>query len=213
VSASISPFRLPPEAILDDASNRHLKRRSDIHFAVLSKPSEQEQAFRLRAMTAIARWHLPAETFPNGLDTDEDDANATHLGGWKDGALVAAARLIPAVPGKLLPIEKHFDVIVPDRSSVIEVGRVMVRDQIVDRRSTGLTALIGSCWQHADDRHLWVGPNTDAVIRLYEMLGARPIRLGEPREFMGETRTPVMWNMWDFSEAFLALAERGRRTA
>lgn len=195
-------------ALMNAAAEQHFKRQLHTRFTLAETEADRRSVFELRAATAVQRFRLPPDAFPGGIDHDTADATAVLISGWRRGELVATGRLVFAKDDERLPTEDAFDLELEDRSSLVEVGRVIVRADVSDASSGVLLALIGALWQHAEGRHRWLGANSAGVIRTYRRLGAPYQLLGASRLYHGERRSPVIWDMQGFAPAYAALAHR-----
>lgn len=196
---------LSPTDQLTEAASLHQARIPEIVLAPVTNADELRQVQLLRGQ--VGSNHDPARA-ADTLDQDEYDQIALHVAGWRGRELVATGRLVFPEPDRSLPMEAGFDLHLSERESLVEVGRVVVAPAVSDSSHRVLLALLGELWLHARGRHLWVGANTAAVIRLYRSLGARPEVLGKERLYHGERRYPVQWNMEQFAPAFHALSQR-----
>ena len=101
-----------------------------------------EQSYRLRYQVyCLERKFLPAENYPNGLEIDEFDRHAAHIGAIDSrGELAGTARVVRS--SELgLPIFHHCVIFpdetefTPDNPRLVEVGRLSVSRSYRRRRS------------------------------------------------------------------------------
>jgi len=92
-----------------------------------------EQSYRLRYQVyCLERKFLRAEDYPNGMEIDEFDARAAHIGAIDShGELAGTARVVRS-SGRGLPIFEHCAIFpyetefTPDNPRLVEVGRLSV---------------------------------------------------------------------------------------
>jgi hypothetical protein len=179
---------------LDDLAEEILAGLAPLTFRRAATAEEVDAAHKLRFAAVVENGWAPAEAFPDGRERDEDDAGAVHVVCLDAGEVVGAMRLVPPRPGRPLPVERDFGVRVEPPGSAVDAGRVVVapshrggRSQIV------MTGLAARGWLEA--RALGagrvVGAGSDRAIALYESLGMVVERLGPPRPYWGEDRSPI----------------------
>ncbi len=179
---------------VDELMRDHVARAAPLRFDVARTDADRDVAYRLRYRVAIEHgWADPAE-FPHGRETDAFDREAVHVVGWDGDVLAATGRLIAPRPDRPLPTEALFDVAVAPRGRVVNVDRLAVAPGYSDRRHRTMFGLMGATWgqTRALGCHAWVGINTEAMVRLYRLLGFTPTPLAPPRLYWGEQRLPVL---------------------
>jgi hypothetical protein len=85
-----------------------------------------ESAYRLRCATVLEEGWATAADFPDGLERDEFDAEATHVLGREGDRLIAVARLVFPAPGRPLPTERDFELSVQPAGEVVDIGHAIV---------------------------------------------------------------------------------------
>lgn len=139
-----------------------------------STPALLEASFRLRYQVyCLERHFLPAQYYPDGIETDVFDQHAVHLG-VLDAAdcLVATARLVPRTLDGL-PMFGHCSVLVGDpvlanpHAPIVEVSRLAVSRQYNRRKGDEHYALEGGGTTRTGERRREGG---EIVMTLYRAL-------------------------------------------
>ena len=201
----------PSERVVADAVAAHfIASAAPVHFSVAQSPSEREAAYRLRYETIIDQgWARPGE-FLSGLEQDGYDAQAVHLLGWDGQKAVATARLVFPTTGKLLPTEVEFELRVEPRGQVVDGARAIVARAYSDYRHRILAGLLGCTWFEIQARGFCYlcGAAVPAMMRLCRSFGYHITVLGPARQYWGEKRYPLRF---DVSESVPTLIERWER--
>jgi putative hemolysin len=111
---------------LDRLSERLLAAAPTLRLAVAGTDAEREAAYRLRYAQVVDHGWAGRDELPAGIEHDEYDAGALHIGAWDDGALAGTMRLVLPAPGRRLPVEADFDIDIEPRGAVVEAGRLVV---------------------------------------------------------------------------------------
>ena len=179
---------------LDKLASRALDALAPLSFTIARTPAEIDAVYRMRyeCVTGLG-WARP-EDYPDRRERDQDDAGATHLVCCDAGDLVGSARLVPPLPGRLLPSEREFKVRVDPPGRPVEVGRVVVPERHrLGRSHLVMAGLFASAWLVA--RELGydrvVSTASDQLIALYRGLGLTVIVLAPPRLSWGEQRSLI----------------------
>lgn len=201
--------RLTPaeQIIADTLATRFLELAAPIEFRVAQSPGEREAAYRLRYKVVIDRKWATPEQFGRGLEQDEYDAKAVHILGWDGQKVVAATRLVFPVAGRLLPTEVAFGIQVAPPQQVVDGGRAIVdRDYHSDRHRI-FAGLLGYTWFQIQAQGFCYlcGAAVPAMIRLCRGLGYQISVLGPAREYWGQKRYPIRF---DVPESITLLRER-----
>ncbi len=196
---------------LDALAAKLLIAVAPVHFAVATSDAEREAIFRLRYDAVVRRgWADPA-AFPEGLERDAYDDVAVLLGGWEGERLVATGRIVFPAPGLRLPTEAAFDMTIQPAGAVANVDRMVVAADRSSAEHRILLGLLGALWLEVRQRgiHVWIGINSQAMIRLYRRLGFTLEVLGPPRLHWGEERYPVRFDGRSGAATFLRRVEEG----
>jgi len=183
-----------------------VERARPLRLDVAREQAEREQLFRLRCRAVVERRWAAPDAFPDGLEREPVDERAVHVGAWRGGEAVAAARLIFPEPGRRLPVEELFELELEPAGAVVQVDRVTVARAESDRSHRLLATLMARCWLElrAAGFALGVGIDSPAMLRLYRRLGFTTSVLAPPRAYWGEERVPVLFDPAEASDALWA---------
>jgi N-acyl-L-homoserine lactone synthetase len=198
----------PSEQAITDAIAAHfIASAAPIHFSVAQSPSELEAAYRLRYEVVIDQGWARPEKFLSGLEQDVYDAQAVHLLGWDDQKAVATTRLVFPTTGKLLPTELEFELSVEPRGKVVDGARAIVARAYSDYQHRIFAGLLGYTWFEIQARGLCYlcAAAAPAMIRLCRGIGYHITVLGPARQYWGEKRYPIRF---DVPESVPTLLER-----
>jgi len=182
-------------ARVDALARAAVARAAPTRFGVAVRAADLAAAYRLRGEVVVSQGWAPAGAFPDGLEHDSEDAAAVQVVGWDgDNRVVATGRLVWPAPGRRLPTEAAFDLVVPGRERVADVGRVCVA---ADHRDCGhrvLWGLLGQTWIEMRRRGYQdtCCALTAPVARLYVRLGFRVTPLAPARSYWGVARFPAL---------------------
>ena len=178
------------EAVIEAAPFRIAAARSE---------AESEACFRLRYRTVIEMgWAQPGQ-LPKGVERNEDDEGATHVGAWERDELVGTARVVFPRQGQRLPLEDGFDLEL-DTERTVEVGRTVIVPRLRgDSRHGLVVALFAQCWLEMRARGFTdlVSAVPQRLMEVYRSLGFTVDELAGPREHWGEKRFPVRFDVID----------------
>ena len=186
----------PDPAAIADAVARNVIALVPQRLATAATEAEREAIFRLRYQTVVELgWASPAD-FPGGLERNDDDEGALHVGAWEGPALVGSARVVPPRRATPLPIERDFGI--EADSDQVEVGRTVITPGFRGQTDHGLViALFAKCW--LEMRALGFTELLSAIpprlIEVYRSIGFEIRELGAGRTHWGEERIPVRFDV------------------
>ncbi|HXJ64467.1 MAG TPA: GNAT family N-acyltransferase [Actinomycetota bacterium] len=178
----------------DDLARLLLERALPVRFALARTPPELEAAFRLRYRAVVEQGWRTAPDMPDGLERDEyDDDHAAQIVGWDGPVAVATARVVPPVPGRLLPTEAAFGIVAEPVGQVADAGRLIVAPESRDGTHRVLGGLAAAIWTTmAGLGFRWVAvAMTEGMASLCSALGFEVAVLGPTQEYWGEERFPA----------------------
>jgi N-acyl-L-homoserine lactone synthetase len=176
---------------LDRLSDRLLAAAAPLRVEV---SGTNEPILRLRAAHVLAAGWVRAVDLPGGVERDAHDDVALHIAALDGDELVGAIRLVPPVPGRRLPVEEAFDLVVAPAGAVAEIGRLLVAPaHRGDPAHRAWGALFARCWLECRARGISVlaGSTTRAWVERYRSIGMAFEVLGPRRLYWGEPRVPV----------------------
>ena len=185
------------QAIADAIAARFIALAAPVRFSVAQSPGEREAAYRLRYEVVIEQGWATPEKFRCGLEQDQFDAGAVHLLGRDGQKVVATSRLVFPTAGRLLPTEVEFDLRVEPQGQVVDGGRAIVDRAYSDDRHRIFAGLLGYSWFEiqAQGFYYLCGAAVPAMIRLCRSLGYQISVLGPARQYWGEQRYPVRFDV------------------
>jgi N-acyl-L-homoserine lactone synthetase len=181
-------------ARLDALAARLIATAAPRRLAVAASLADREPVHRLRYDQVITAGWAGPDDLPGNAERDDYDDDATHVTAHHGTRLVGALRLVFPNPGRRLPVEKDFDLVVEPAGHVVEAGRLVVaRDHRGDAAHRIWGALFGRAWQEVRARGYAVlaGTAVETMVARYHSLGLPFEVLGPPREVWGEWRLPV----------------------
>ena len=198
----------PSEQVMADAIAAHfIALAAPVRFSVAQSPSEREAAYRLRYEVVVDQGWARPEKFLNCLEQDGYDAQAVHLLGWDGQKPVATTRLVFPIAGKLLPTEVEFELSAEPRGQVVDGARAIVARAYSDCQHRIFAGLLGCTWFEIQARGFYYlcGAAVPAMIRLCRSIGYHITVLGSARQYWGEKRYPLRF---DVLESVPTLLER-----
>jgi N-acyl-L-homoserine lactone synthetase len=179
---------------LDRLARQILEGLAPLEFRPAATAAEVDETFRLRGAAVAERGWASAEATPGGRERDEHDAVAIPLVCLDGDAVVGTMRLVPPLPGRLLPTERDFDLRIDPPGTAVDAGRVVVAPS--HRGSRGhlvMAGLAARAWIEARALGLEriVGVGSERAIGLYQGLGMTVTTLGPSRLHWGEERSPI----------------------
>ena len=179
---------------VDAFARAAVARAAPARFGVAVRAADLAAAYRLRGEVVVSQGWASADAFPDGLEHDAEDAAAVQVVGWDSDRVVATGRLVWPAPGRPLPTEAAFDLVVPARERVADVGRICVA---ADHRDCGhrvLWGLLGQTWIEMRRRGYqdMCCAVAAPVARLYARLGFRVTPLAPARSYWGVARFPAL---------------------
>jgi N-acyl-L-homoserine lactone synthetase len=193
-------------ALLDGLVAPVLTWVAPLRFDLARTPAEREAVYRLRYQVVIERgWGSPA-WWPDGLERDADDADAVHVVGWDGSRPVATNRLVFPRPGRRLPTEAAFDLVVAPVGQVVDWNRTIVARGAGGGAHRAVAGLLARSWQatRAEGYHAVCGDFAPAVVRLYRLIGVHVEPLGPPQPYWGEERAPIRLDLLRSAPALAA---------
>lgn len=201
---STTPVRIPDllfderAAKVDAVASQFLRRIVPLKFDLAQTDAEREAVYRLRYDAVIERgWGKP-DDFPGRLEHDKHDVAAIHIAGWDGDKLIATARLVFPSLDYRLPTEEAFDLEIEPRGQVVDLGRFVVARSHSDMEHRVLAALLARCWLEMRARgfvHAFAAFASPAMIRVYRFMGFEVTPLGPARQYWGEERLPIRFNV------------------
>jgi N-acyl amino acid synthase of PEP-CTERM/exosortase system len=168
-------------------------------------PKLMEQIYRLRfEVYCYECGFIKAADYPDGLEIDEYDAQATHFAAINDdGDLIGTIRMIH--PGRaLLPIEQHCPQIVLSRKIVpdskinfTEISRLIISKRLRRRKNDAMYYE-----PQVEDQKMIDAQNQEFIRR------ARPMAFGLYREMYQESKRKGITNWYSLMEKSLWLLLR-----
>lgn len=188
---------LSEKAIADAIASRFIALAEPIRFRVAQSPDELDAAYRLRYEVVVKRGWVKPEDFRHGLELDHYDADAVHLLGWDGEKVIATTRLVFPAPTRRLPTEAEFDLPINPSGQVVDGGRAIVDQSYSDARHRIFAGLLGHSWIEMQTRGYCYlcGAATSAMIRLCRSLGYQISVLGSVRQYWGEQRYPIRFDV------------------
>ena len=177
---------------------------------VAASEEERRQSYRLRCQAVVNSGWAPAESFPDGIETDEYDAIAMHVGAWLDGSLLASSRIVFPATDLILPTEAAFQLRVDPPGQVMDFGRTVVSRGLGQKGRDVLIGILLFGWQEMRKAGLryCCGALSPAVLRIYRQLSVEPELLGEAQVHMGASRYPILCDLQDEDGRLAAKIER-----
>jgi len=184
----------PGIAALDRLAERLVAGAPGLRLAVAATAAERQAVHRLRYEHVVAHGWARPDDLPGGVERDAHDAGAVHVAAWDDAALAGTVRLVAPRPGRRLPVEEDFGVVVPPAGRVVEVGRLLIAAPYRgDPAHRAWGALFGRAWLEVRARGFTVlgGAASAAMVGRLRALGLPFEVLGPARMHWGEERHPV----------------------
>lgn len=193
-------------AIADAVANKFIRRAAPVCFRAAQSPAELEAVYRLRYQVVIERgWAYP-EDFPTELEQDIYDGQGLHLIGQAGATIVATTRLIFPDPGRLLPTEAEFGLRIEPQGRVVDGGRAIVSRAYSGRQHHIFAGLLGQSWFELKARGFYYlcGLASAAMIRLCRSIGYQITILGPARQYWGEWRHPIRFDVLESTSTLWA---------
>jgi N-acyl-L-homoserine lactone synthetase len=179
---------------LDALAERLLAVAAPVRVEVARAAADIEAIHRLRYEHVVDEHWARAEDLPGGLERDAYDDVAVQIAAWDGAALAGTLRLVPPVPGRRLPTEDAYGLVVEPDGRVAEVGRLLIAPAYRgDPAHRAWGALFGRCWLEARSRGVSVvaGMASAAMVERFQALGLPFEVLGPARPYWGALRHPV----------------------
>jgi hypothetical protein len=187
-----------PVGILDGLVARVLSTYP-FRFTLAEDEADQLIAFRIRAeVAAEAGW--PGAPYPEGLERDGFDADAVHVLGFDGPEPICTGRLV--LPPARLPTEVACGMVVEPAGAVVDVGRMAVVPARRDLEHAVFVALLCRLYLEMRTRGYATACGMMALPtrRLLRLLGLHLEELGPERDYWGEPRAPVRFELLANSE-------------
>jgi N-acyl-L-homoserine lactone synthetase len=172
----------------------HVLESYPFRFTLASDEADRATAFRIRAAAvADAGWQVPIG--PNGLERDEFDDAAVQILGWDGADPICTGRLV--LPPGQLPTERACGFRMQPAGRVVDVGRMAVARSRQDVEHAVFVALLCRLYREIRDRGFEVacGMMSRGARRLVQLLGLELEELGPDRDYWGEPRAPVRFEL------------------
>jgi N-acyl-L-homoserine lactone synthetase len=183
----------PAVGILDGLVARVLATYP-FRFTLATNDEDRLTAFRLRA-AAVRQHGGGEEKITDDIERDEFDDAAVHVLGWDGDAAVCTGRIV--MPPAALPTECACGIVVEPAGAVVDVGRMAVVPPRQDVEHAVFIALLCRLYLEMRNRGFEVacGMMSRRVRRLLQLLGLELEQLGPDREYWGEPRAPVRFEL------------------
>jgi hypothetical protein len=182
-----------PVGVLDGLVARVLSTYP-FRFTVAADEAQRLIGYRIRAaVVADAGWSSSPD--PDGVERDEFDAAAIHVIGWEGREPVCTGRLV--LPPAPLPTEMACRIIVEPAGRVVDVGRMAVVPSRRNLEHAVFVALLCRLYLEMRTRGYEVacGMMARRARRLMRLLGLQLEELGPERDYWGEPRAPVRFEL------------------
>ena len=199
--------------VMDALGRRVVAAAAPLAFRRARSEGELEAVFRLRYRVCVDRGWVKAEELPDGVERDAYDERAIHLTAWDGERLAALCRIVLPEPGRRLPVEATFDLVLEPPGQVVDLGRVAVADTYRGNDRRVLSGLVGCAWLEARSLgfHDCSGVASKPMLELYRRAGLEMTVLGPPRLSWGEWRMPIQIDVVRTAERVIRRAQREPR--
>lgn len=163
-------------------------------FTLAADEADRTTAYQIRgAVVTEAGWSTAALT--DGLERDDFDDQAVQILGWDGAEPVCTGRLV--LPPADLPTEQACGIVVEPAGRVVDVGRMAVMHSRQNVEHAVFVALLCRLYLEMRNRGYEVacGMMSRRARRLVRLLGLRVEELGPDREYWGEMRAPVRFEL------------------
>ena len=178
----------------DAIATQLLAELEPLVFVEAVSEAEREAAYRLR-YRALAEMELDTTAaFPDGRERDEFDAMAVQIVGREGAQVIATCRLVLPEPGRLLPMQTAFGLLLDAQDDLVEWGRLVVDPAYRGDGHSVLMGLAARGWLSLRARGFTraIGATPLRMVALLDALGFAVTVLGEPRMYRGEERCPIL---------------------
>jgi N-acyl-L-homoserine lactone synthetase len=195
-----------------DELARGMVATAPLSFRLAQTPAELTAVYRLRYEVIVERGWARPEDLPDGLERDEYDDHAVHIAAWDGAQMAATSRIVLPAPDRVLPTERAFRIKIEPYGQVVDMGRQIVAHAYSNVEHLVFAALLAQTWLeiHRRGYTLVCGDFTQAVTRLYRLMGFQVTQVGPAREFWGQERFPIVV---DVASSVPALLKRWGRFA
>jgi N-acyl-L-homoserine lactone synthetase len=180
--------------VFDRLATDLLEVLSPLRFEEARDDQERRVAYRLRYAAVVERDLAGVSRFPDGEERDDDDERAIQILGWEAGRAIASCRLVLPRQGMVLPVEAAFDLRLPDASSLVEVGRLVVSPSWRTQDHKIVMGLVARGWKSLRERgfNTVVGATPARLVEVLREVGFAVTVLGTPRVHWNEQRIPIL---------------------
>lgn len=179
---------------LDLLAVQALENLTPLSFEVARTPLEIDAVFRMRYECVTEMGWAKPDDYPDGRERDEHDEGATFVLGRDGEEIIASVRIIPPIPGELLPAEREFQVRVSPPGRWVQAGRVIVPQRFRSGRSHLILAgLFARVWLVARDLGYdrVMSTSSATMIDLYRGLGLIVTEIAPSKFSWGEERSLI----------------------
>jgi hypothetical protein len=178
-----------------DAVITSIASRASVRFTVETGGAGRDAAFALRAAAVLGAGWVEKGALVDGLERDDYDDRAVHVVGWDGNEAVATGRIV--LPPGRLPTEAACDLSIEPVGRVADVGRMVVAEGYRDARGGLFVALLARLYVEvrAHGFDVACGMMTKRVRVAARHLGLRLEVLGDEREYWGELRAPIRFEL------------------
>jgi N-acyl-L-homoserine lactone synthetase len=168
---------------------------SQITCRVCASEEDLLTAQRIRYQVyCLEKGWIPPDACPDGLESDEDDAQAIHFLAAHNGDALGTSRLL--VGGRqMLPACNFIDIesLGLSPADVVEVSRFAVLPHGRSSDGRAFLALTRSMWRWSADRsHVaWIAITDERLFHRLEGLNMPFLHVGEPVWYLGSLCVPV----------------------
>lgn len=183
--------------LLDNLAHHFKEACEGIRFAAAASPEEIEAIYRLRYRTVIENGWAKPEDYPDGMEQDEYDDHAIHIGGWQEEQLAATMRLVLPSQDRLLPTEAAFGLRIEPTGQVADCSRGIVAPEFRNRGRLLFFGTLAQVWLEMRSHGYYelCGTLTGWMIRYYQRSGFSLVQLGPPQMYWGELRFPAKFDL------------------
>ncbi|MDP9342363.1 MAG: GNAT family N-acetyltransferase [Actinomycetota bacterium] len=182
---------------LDSLARLWIERAAPIAIGLAESREEREAVYRLRYEVVVEQGWARPEEFPDGTERDGFDDGAVHVVARAGHELAGSSRVVFPVPGRRLPTEEAFDMLVEPMGGVVNFDRTLVMSPHRTPDHRVLAGVIARSWLEARARgfSMCCGILSPEMIERYRQLGIELTILGPARPHWGEDRFPIRFGL------------------
>lgn len=183
--------------LIDGVAQQLIHANPGIRFDLAQSASEFEAIYRLRYRVVLEEGWAKAEDYPDGLECDNYDDQAIHIGAWEDNTLVATMRLVFPSLSQALPTESAFDIRIEPYQKIVDCSRAIVAPEYRNHSRELFFGVMGRLWIEARKHgfHEICGAQTKLIIRFFERRGFAIQIIGEAQPYWGQVRYPIKFDI------------------